>query len=123
MWIFTKHGFFSAVCARKGDGKRSQPVDLKRIMIRARVLAHLEALKERYPDLLGTNEILESPEADYAYRLFLPKSDWGQVLLDLAEEIDYDNFKSKVANNPEKVGAAYWDSLHEVWAVMNRLQR
>ena len=21
MWLFTKHGFFSAVCARQGDGK------------------------------------------------------------------------------------------------------
>ena len=123
MWIFTKHGFFSAVCARKGDGMRGQPVDPNRIMIRARVSAHLEALKERFPDRLGKSVILESPEADYAYRLLIPKSDWGQVLLDLAEEIDYDNFKSKVANNPEKVGAAYRDSLHEGWSVMNRLQR
>ena len=35
MWIFTKHGFFSAVCARQGDGKHGQPVDPDRIMVRA----------------------------------------------------------------------------------------
>ncbi len=123
MWIFTKHGFFSAVCARKGDGMRGQSVDPKRIMIRARVSAHLEALKERFPDRLGNSEILESPEADYAYRLLIPKSDWGQILLDLAEEIDYDNFKSKDANNPEKGGAASRDTHHEGWSLMNRMQR
>jgi len=27
MWIFTKHGFFSAVCARQGSGKHGQGVD------------------------------------------------------------------------------------------------
>ena len=27
MWIFTKHGFFSVVCARRGDGSHSQPVE------------------------------------------------------------------------------------------------
>lgn len=45
MWVFTKHGFFSAVCARQGSGKHGQPVDPNRIMIRARVRAHLEALQ------------------------------------------------------------------------------
>jgi len=27
MWIFTRYGFFSAVCARQGDGGHGQPVD------------------------------------------------------------------------------------------------
>jgi len=58
MWVFTKHGFFSAVCARQGDGTYGQPVDQDRIMVRARVRGHLEAPKgtlspparpERYP--------------------------------------------------------------------------
>ena len=31
MWIFTKHGFFSAVCARQGNGKHGQLVDLERL--------------------------------------------------------------------------------------------
>ena len=53
MWLFTKHGFFSAVCARQGSGKHGQPVDPGRIMVRARVRGHPEALKARFPDLLG----------------------------------------------------------------------
>ena len=123
MWIFTKHGFFSAVCARQGDGKHGQPVDPDRIMVRARVRGHLEALKKRFPDLLGECEIQDSVGTDYAYRLFVQKSAWTQVLAGLAEETDYDNFKSEVVRHQGPAGAAYEHSLHEVWSVMNRLQR
>ena len=63
MWIFTKYGFFSAVCARRGDGNHGQPIDSDRIMVRARVRGHLEALMKRFPDLLGPCEIREFPQA------------------------------------------------------------
>ncbi len=123
MWIFTKHGFFSAVCARQGDGKHSQPVDPNCIMVRARIRGHLEALTQRFPDLLEECEIHETTSADYAYRMFMQKSAWMQVLAGLAEETDYDNFKSKVARHQGMAGADYEHSLHDVWAVMNRLQK
>lgn len=123
MWIFTKHGFFSAVCARKGDGKHSQPVDSDRIMVRVRVRGHLDALKKRFPDLLGECEILDTVGADYAHRLFVQKSAWMKVLAGLAEETDYDNFKSEVARHQGRAGGAYEHSLHEVWSVMHKLQK
>jgi hypothetical protein len=122
MWIFTKHGFFSAVCARQGDGRHGQPVDTDRIMVRGRVRSHLEALKERFPDLLGQCEIREFAGTDYAYRLFVDKPVWSQVLAGLAEETDYDNFKAEVARH-QGSGGAYYHSLPEVWSVMNRLQK
>jgi hypothetical protein len=123
MWIFTKHGFFSAVCARQGDGKHSQPVDTDRIMVRARIRGHLEALKERFTELLGGCEIQDSAGTDYAYRLFVQKSAWIQVVAGLAEETDYDNFKSEVAHHQGKAGAAYVHSLHDVWSVLRKLQK
>jgi hypothetical protein len=123
MWIFTKHGFFSAVCARQGDSKHSQPVDLDRIMVRARLRGHLEDLKKRFPDLLGSCAIQESAGTDYAYRLFVQKSAWAQVLAGLAEETDYDNFKSEVAHHQGRAGAAYEHLLNEVWSVMHKLQK
>ncbi len=123
MWIFTKHGFFSAVCARKGNGKHGQPVDPDRIMVRARMLGHLEALKKRFPDFLGECEMQKSAGTDYAYRLFVQKSAWMQVLAGLAGETDYDNFKSEVACHQGSAGAAYEHALHDVWSVMNRLQK
>ena len=122
MWVFTRYGFFSAVCARQGDGGHAQPVDPDRIMVRARVRAHLEALKERFPDLLGDRGILESPSADYAFRIFVPKPVWSEVVAALAEETEYDNFKSAVAKQQGDADTAYVHALHQVWSVMHRLQ-
>ena len=123
MWIFTKYGFFSAVCARQGNGKHGQPVDLEPIMVRARLRSHLEALKKRFTDLLGEYEVQEFAGTDYAYRLFVQKSTWTKVLAGLADETDYDNFKSEVAQHQGKAGADYEDSLHDVWSVMYKLQK
>ena len=122
MWVFTKYGFFSAVCAREGRGRHGQPVDPTRIMVRARVQAHLEALKKRFPDLLGECAIQQFPGADYAFRIFVAKPIWSQVLEALADETDYDNFKSEVARHQGHAGVAYERSLHDVWSVMYRLQ-
>src|SRR4051812_43444993 len=122
MWIFTKHGFFSTVCARQGDGRHSQPVDPDRMMVRARVRSHLEALKQRFVDLLNDCEIQKSAGTDYAFRLFVPKPAWMQVLSALADEIDYDNFKSEVARHQGPAGIDYERALHEVWSVMHELQ-
>ena len=122
MWVFTKYGFFSAVCARRGSGGHGQPVDPDRIMVRGRVRGHLEALRDRFPDLLGGCEIHEFAGADYAFRIFVAKSAWSRALAGLAEETDYDNFKSEVARHQGRAGAAYEQALDEVWSVMNRLQ-
>ncbi len=123
MWLFTKHGFYSAVCARQGDGSHGQPVDPDRIMVRARLRSHLEALKENFSDLLADCEIKEFAGTDYAYRIFVPKPIWAQVMVGLTEEMNYDNFKSKVARHQGSAGADYEHLLHEVWSVMNRLQK
>jgi len=123
MWIFTKHGFFSAVCARQGSGEHGNPVDPNRIMVRTRLRSHLEALKKRFPDQLGPCEIQEFAGTDYAVRIFVAKPVWSQVLAGLAEETDYDNFKSEVARHQGRAGAAYERSLHDVWSVMYRLQK
>jgi hypothetical protein len=122
MWVFTRYGFFSAVCAKQGDGGHGQPIDPDRIMVRARTGAHLEALKERFPDLLGECPIREFANADYGFRIFVAKSAWSRVLEALAEETDYGNFKSEVSKHLGQAGSAYVHCLHEVWSVMYRLQ-
>jgi len=120
---FTKHGFFNAVCARQGTGQHSEPVDQNRIMVRARLRSHLEALQAHFPERLGEHEIRLFPGTDYAYRLFVPKNLWAEVVSKLVEETDYDNFKDEVKHHQGKTGAAYEHALHEVWHVMNRLQK
>lgn len=123
MWIFTKYGFFSVVCARQGSGDSGQAVDPDRMMVRARVRDHLESLKDRFPDQLGECEIHDSTNTDYAFRLFVDKTAWSQVLAELADETDYDNFKDEVKAHQGPAGEAYVHSLHRVWDVMYRLQR
>lgn len=123
MWLFTKHGFFSAVCARQGDGTHGKPVDSDRIMLRARVRGHLEAMKKCFAYLLGACEIKEFAGSDYAFRIFVDKPIWAQVVAALAEETDYDNFKSEVAHHQGAAGVDYTHSLHDVWSVMNELQK
>jgi hypothetical protein len=92
-------------------------------MVRGRVRSHLEALKNRFPDLLGQCEIQDSVGTDYAFRFFVAKQVWSQVLAGLAEETDYDNFKSEVAVHQERPGADYENTLHKIWSVMNKLQK
>ena len=121
MWLLTKHGFYSVVCARQGDGGYGQPIDEDRLMVRARLQPHLEALKNRFPALLGDAEILAFPGSDYAFRIFVPKTAWVTVAAELADEISYDNFKEEVARG--SAGDDYEAALHDVWSVMHKLQR
>ena len=120
MWHFTKYGFYSVVCARRGDGGYGQPIDENRLMVRARVRDHLDALRKRFPDLLENAEIRAYPGSDYAFRIFVAKSDWVAAMAALTEEIAYDNFKAEVARG--NAGDDYEAALHDVWSVMHRLQ-
>lgn len=123
MWLFTKYGFFSAVCARQGDGRAGRPVDRDTIMVRARLRSHLENLQRRFSGLLGRFEIREFAGSDYAFRIFVPKAAWSDALVALNDELDYDNFKTEVGKHQGPPGAAYQQALHQVWSVMDRLQK
>lgn len=122
MWIASVHGFFSVACARQGNGAKGNPPDPNRLMVRARVKSHLNALKERFPKELGGCKMHESPFADYRYRIFVSKEVWKEVAAKLVEEIDYDNFKDAVALKQGNEDASYAFALHKTWAVMQRLQ-
>ena len=122
MWVFTKYGFYSAVCARVGDGLAGEPVDRDRIMVRARLRGHLEALQRRFPAELSRSEIVENVGTDYRFRLFVPKTTWAQIMMHLGAEVDYGNFKSAVGQQSAADTDRYEEALHKVWSVMHRLQ-
>jgi hypothetical protein len=119
MWLFTRHGFYSVVCARKGDGSPSQPLDTSRVMVRARVRAHLESLIKRFPQLRG-QQVHETKDRDYRYRLFVSKSVWSNVVGELASDIRYDNLKKAASNEPGSID--YCHALDDVWDTMKGLQ-
>lgn len=116
MWIFTKCGFFSVVCAREGHGERGKPLDLGRVMIRARDFRHLEKLQE---ECVGLSDlpIERFPNTDYEYRIFATKDQWAAAVTHLAQEIDYGNFKSEISKQGRE-SAEYLDAMGDVWVRM-----
>lgn len=114
MWLFTQWGFFSCVCAREGTGAPQEPVDPQHIMVRTRVKSHLESLQAHLPDLIGSCEIWENADAEYPYRILVSKSIWSQVMMNLTQEIDYDNFMSAVESKPCFVDPGYVKTLKAI---------
>ncbi|MES0171897.1 hypothetical protein [Mesorhizobium sp. M0006] len=95
MWICFKEGFVSAV------QDRDSPHDL---VVRARNLRHLEAL---FPN----HEIVMSPDADYACRIYVSKAEFSGLVARKSAAIDYPNFKASVVDR----------RLHQLYAEFWRL--
>lgn len=121
MWIFSKYGFFSSVCARKGDGSHGNPVNPDLVMVRARLRRHLEDIAEAYPEQLGGCSISESSGTDYRFRMFVDKTSWMHVVASMTNELDYDNFKNEAARLHGH-DSDYLRSLHAVWEIGSRMQ-
>ncbi len=117
MWLFTRYGFYSIASADKPDGS----LDPDSLMIRSRVLAHLQNLKARFPALKDA-DVLVTPDRDYRYRVIVSKSDWAEAVVELVREQEWANFKSEAARHQGILGSDYLAALHETWAVMYRLQ-
>lgn len=115
MWLFSKLGFYSAVCARKNKGQSTE-IDPDRIMVRARVKKHLTNLKAHFPDLIGV-KIQQDAGTDYRYRIIVSKTIWEHIVAKLAAEIEYGNFKAAVKDED------YHYYLGRVWSVMLEMQR
>jgi hypothetical protein len=116
MWMFTPIGFFTAVCARKGNGEPWQEIDPDRIAIRTRTRQQLENLIARFHDDLGGVPIWDDAHADYPYRIFVAKEVWLRIATALADDVSYDRFKPAIIEFPGK--EEYHDRLLDVWAVM-----
>lgn len=107
MWILTTFGFFSVV---------SDSDDPERLLVRARVRADLEALRDQYLDGL---EIVEGAGTDYRYRAYMSRADFERVAARLAADIDYSNFKNAVA---KRQGSKRAHIYGEVWSTLYELQ-
>lgn len=109
MWVFTIDGFYSAVVHRDNFDK---------ILIRVRYRDDLVRLLDRigmeYP-------IQDTKNADYPYRVIVPRKIWEMYVYTSAENISYDNFKSAVQDtgvfNNRRL-----DQLMDVWIIMQTRQ-
>lgn len=116
MWLFTKYGFYSVVCARQDKSDLRSEVDPTVMMIRARSAEHLEALRTRFASELGDKGIVENAGTDYRYRMLVSHSAWCRIAAELADEIDYGNFKDQLNDD------GYHAAALRVWNVMYRYQ-
>jgi hypothetical protein len=105
------HSDFNSVVAKSGDQHDGL------LTIRSRVRSDLEALKEFVPSL---GPITESEETDYRYRAKAKAKDVAIGFGSMIENIDYSNFKDKVAEAQGDFRAVVygevWNSLYELQA-------
>jgi|GEM_PF-278200 len=97
MWIAHSDGWLSIVA------HRTQPDDL---LVRARHPEHIQAL---FPEV----EVTFNPDADYHYRVVIPREEVQSVISNYLANMQYDNFKNSI----EDFG--FHEACTEVWGVMH----
>jgi hypothetical protein len=110
MWLVTDRGFYSVV--DKGDREGY-------LCVRGRVREDIEALFELDPLAAYADDVIETHDSDYRYRVYVRREDWVRAAADLAARIDYDNFKNHVARQQGRDRASTYS---EVWQDLYRLQ-
>lgn len=106
MWLVTRYGFFSIVCAGGPNG-RPHP---KLLMVRARKREHLEILQDLN---VGLGEIVKTPYHDYPFRIIATRGVVDELCRRLAADVNYSNFKKAAADTMDDVD--YDHFLHETW--------
>jgi len=111
MWLVTDRGFYSVV--DKGDREGY-------LCVRGRVREDINNLFE-LDSLAGyASDVIETDNSDYRYRVYVKREDWVRAAADLAQGIEYDNFKSEV----ERVqGHDRARTYMKVWSALFGLQR
>lgn len=108
MWLMTKVGYFSVSTNVYGA--------VGGIAIRGRVREDLLALKE----MMGWTDVqaplVDTPTADYPYRLIVSFGNWLSACVALGSGVDYPKFKPVVkAVNPRRES-----TYLNVWALLQR---
>ena len=106
MWLFTPNGFLSIVADRDAAG---------RLLVRGRVRADVEY----FCDVVGDGIPIETPTADYRWRVKAPATLVAEFLHQQALAIEYDNFKNEVS---DRQGPERAHTYLGVWSVMRELQ-
>lgn len=110
MWHIDQNGAYSIV------KKNCEPDEL---LVRARVYDDLKRLSERLN--IQESAIIETPRADYRFRMTVKASAFAEYLATAALAIDYQNFKTSLPFETQldkKRVLAYTD----VWSALYRLQ-
>lgn len=108
MWIFSVYGFFSVTAL---------PEDRSKLMVRARVKAHLENIQKAFPMTLKSYKIQHWKGRDYQYRMIVPNTAWQAIVAQMVAETTWNNFKDecgkRFGHNSKFLGM-----LHRIWSLV-----
>jgi len=108
------YGFYTATAlAERSGGSPADPDEP--VVLRARVRDDLEPLSQSVPPA----ETLATPRPPYPLRTVCRRAEWARYLAASVDEIDYLNFKDRVA---QRLGKRRHDVLLSVWATLRRLE-
>jgi len=103
MWLFTSRGFYSVVTTNSGGD----------YVVRGRVRSDVEALLPAVEPFGRDRQVIETSSSDYRYRLVIDTDEWLRIAEVLAAEVDYANFKSRIArSNPTRA-----KTYHRIWDI------
>lgn len=116
MWIYAKTGFYSVV--------HKPPCREDELLVRVRCKDDIDKLQKLLKSEYQFNgEVIDSPKADYAYRMIVPRETFASFLANVAMLMDYDNFKNTIGRKDYKRHDAYlrcWDAMYEWQRDLNR---
>lgn len=113
MWLITTSGFLSVVQNLDSKG----PDDA--LLVRGRVRADLERFADFAAQRGGRPAVVESPEADYGFRLTTSRDVLAAFVAERVAALDYPNFKSEIYKADPVREKVYEDA----WAVLHGLKK
>lgn len=112
MWLITTHGLLSVV--RNLDSRG--PIDA--LLVRGRVRSDLELFADFAGRRGARPVVVETPEADYGFRLTTSRSNLSAFLAAQVDALEYPNFKSEVAKADPERAHVYMG----VWSALGKLR-
>jgi hypothetical protein len=105
MWVFTQHGFVSAV--QHFDNQ-------EQIVVRSRDKESL-ALASAFFE----TKVISSPSNDYPFRIVLSRDQFAEFIQTEVAMLDYTNFKSRLDVSR---GEHWHDTASQVWSIMHDIE-
>jgi hypothetical protein len=84
------------------------------LLVRSRFKEDIAAICKRMEEAGVPVEPFEDLHADYRYRMVCPKETFSELLAEMVNAIDYDNFKSAVHGDPVRDQAymGCWSAMY-----------
>jgi hypothetical protein len=104
MDMITQHGFCTVVVNPDGN-------DPDELSMRFRSPTHLENFRKLFP---GMGPKLALQGRDYNYRAYISRADFTTGMMNLANDIDYKSFKTRL----KKVNHKLYNAVVRLWEIM-----